>query len=551
MSFIRSPSLRWFVLAALAVVAVAVSGGLALEAWRATERHRAAAEGALRDHAMFAALAFRERVIGRAWVAVDAIFRPVGHARMAPSTDTLPPLDLLRRAAEDVERCGQCGPDLRPRYYFRLILADTSLEVDGRPLSAERRANLLAGVNHPRVREWREWDYTSIVDTVGPETELVYLSARRGSDGRPVVVYGFAVELERVAATMLRPALAGFPLLPVPHLADLPNDSLLSVTMIQPDGPRALDLSPRRHPDDYSSRIHASRLLGGWSIRVALDPRTAPRLLLGGLPSSRTPLLAAMVSITAVLIASTIFAAWRALELARLRAEFVASVSHELRTPLAQILLFGESLTLGRMQARRDVRAAGRVIVGEARRLLQLVDNVLLFGRAARTSPVSATPEPLAPLLREVVTAFSPVASAAESHLLSVRLDEVTARIDRSAIRQVVLNLLDNAIKYGPRGQTVSLGLALAGGRARLWVEDEGPGIPPADRARVWRPFVRLSRDIDGQTAGSGIGLSLVRDIVSCHRGSAWIESTPAGGTRVVVELPDARAIQPEPTCAS
>jgi signal transduction histidine kinase len=106
----------------------------------------------------------------------------------------------------------------------------------------------------------------------------------------------------------------------------------------------------------------------------------------------------------------------------------------------------------------------------------------------------------------------------------------------------VLLNLLDNAVKYGPRGQTISLGLALADGRARLWVEDEGPGIPPGDRARVWRPFVRLARDVDRQTAGSGIGLSLVREIVTRHRGTARIEGTPAGGTRVVVELPDGQA---------
>jgi signal transduction histidine kinase len=109
-------------------------------------------------------------------------------------------------------------------------------------------------------------------------------------------------------------------------------------------------------------------------------------------------------------------------------------------------------------------------------------------------------------------------------------------------MRQVLLNLLDNAVKYGPRGQTVSLGLALTDGRARLWVEDEGPGIPPSDRARVWRPFVRLARDVDRQTAGSGIGLSLVREIVIRHRGTARFESSPAGGTRVVVELPGARA---------
>ena len=137
-----------------------------------------------------------------------------------------------------------------------------------------------------------------------------------------------------------------------------------------------------------------------------------------------------------------------------------------------------------------------------------------------------------------------------ETRLALVRLDDVAAPVDDAAMRQVLLNLLDNAVKYGPRGQTVSLGLALAEkradgrsvGQARLWVEDEGPGIPPGDRARVWRPFVRLARDIERQAAGSGIGLSVVREIVTRHGGTATIESTPAGGTRVVIEMMGARS---------
>jgi signal transduction histidine kinase len=138
-----------------------------------------------------------------------------------------------------------------------------------------------------------------------------------------------------------------------------------------------------------------------------------------------------------------------------------------------------------------------------------------------------------------------------ESRVVIDRLEELAAPVDGPAIRQVLLNLLDNAVKYGPRGQTVGLGLALAGGRARLWVEDEGPGIPPADRARVWRPFVRLARDVEREVAGSGLGLSLVREIVVGHRGTVAIESTAAGGARVVIELPDAQPIAAEVTCGS
>jgi signal transduction histidine kinase len=370
---------------------------------------------------------------------------------------------------------------------------------------------------------------------------MVFLTETRDSAGRPLAVYGFAVSLDEVAGVLMRPPLEAFPLLPQAPPHRLPNDSLLAVTVMRPDGRTAIELSPRRLPDTYMSSIPGSRFLDNWTIRVRLDPAVAPGLLVGGVPPARTPLLTALVAMAVLLILATAAVAWRALELAELRAEFVASVSHELRTPLAQILLFGESLTLGTMRTRRDVRVAGGIIVGEARRLLRLVDNVLLFGREGRHPGVRMKEEALAPLVRDVVAGFAPVAAAVETRLATVRLDDVAAPVDDEAIRQVLLNLLDNAVKYGPRGQTVSLGLALADGRARLWVEDEGPGIPPGDRARVWRPFVRLARDVDRQAAGSGIGLSLVREIVTRHRGTATIEGTPAGGTRVVVELPEGR----------
>jgi signal transduction histidine kinase len=77
------------------------------------------------------------------------------------------------------------------------------------------------------------------------------------------------------------------------------------------------------------------------------------------------------------------------------------------------------------------------------------------------------------------------------------------------------------------------------GPRVRLWVEDQGPGIPVADRERVWEPYVRLDRDAEGATGGSGIGLAVVRELVTLHGGRTWLEDGRSGtGTRVVIELP-------------
>src|SRR6185312_5447405 len=116
--------------------------------------------------------------------------------------------------------------------------------------------------------------------------------------------------------------------------------------------------------------------------------------------------------------------------------------------------------------------------------------------------------------------------------------DTAAVPLDRDALRQMLLNLLDNAVKYGPPGQTIVVGSEIAGDRARIWVEDEGPGIPHDDRQRVWEPYVRLSREAEASTGGSGIGLSVVRELAALHGGRTRAESSPGGGARIVIELP-------------
>ncbi|HEY6223355.1 MAG TPA: ATP-binding protein, partial [Gemmatimonadales bacterium] len=99
------------------------------------------------------------------------------------------------------------------------------------------------------------------------------------------------------------------------------------------------------------------------------------------------------------------------------------------------------------------------------------------------------------------------------------------------------------AVKYGPDGQTVTVGLdPVRNERTRLWVQDQGPGVPAGDRERVWEQFWRLERDRGSAVAGTGIGLSVVRELATLHRGRVWVESAPGGGARFVLELPAAPA---------
>ena len=146
----------------------------------------------------------------------------------------------------------------------------------------------------------------------------------------------------------------------------------------------------------------------------------------------------------------------------------------------------------------------------------------------------------LAPLVREVLEAFAPLATARQVQVRVSLDDDVVADVDRGAIRQVLINLLDNAVKYGPAGQTIAVGLARRNDErsALIWVEDQGPGIPEAERGKIWEAFHRLDRDANSAVAGSGIGLALVRNLIVAHGGSARAEAGLDGGSRFTVELP-------------
>jgi signal transduction histidine kinase len=115
---------------------------------------------------------------------------------------------------------------------------------------------------------------------------------------------------------------------------------------------------------------------------------------------------------------------------------------------------------------------------------------------------------------------------------------------ERDAVTRILRNLLENAVKYGPAGQTVRLSAVPAGTTVRLAVEDQGPGIPPEDRSRIWRPYQRLERDRNAPVGGSGLGLSVVSELTAAMGGRAYVEDAPGGGARFVIELPQGRPVR-------
>lgn len=270
---------------------------------------------------------------------------------------------------------------------------------------------------------------------------------------------------------------------------------------------------------------------------ASLATGAADRLVIGGLPRSRLPLLAGLLCLVVGLVAVAVHQMRREYELTRLRDAFVSGVSHELRTPLAQIRLFAETLRHGRVRNDDETERSLAIVDEEAARLSYLVDNLLTFNRAGRMGPSVEVGElALAPFVADTVERFAPLVRTRGDRFEVEVPEDLIVSADREALSRVLTNLLDNAVKYGKDGQTIRVGATVADGRARLFVDDEGAGVRGADRGRIWDPFVRGEHRGQGAT-GTGIGLSVVRELTAAMGGSAWAEDAPGGGARFVIEL--------------
>ncbi len=271
--------------------------------------------------------------------------------------------------------------------------------------------------------------------------------------------------------------------------------------------------------------------------------------------------LGLLAAVTAVLGLGGAFA-WRSVrrevEVARLREDFVSNVSHELRTPLAMIRLYAETLAAGRIPTEARRQQYVETIVTESERLSRLVDNVLAFSRSDHGDRAAALrPLDVGALAAGVAERYRPVLAASGVALTvdaAAGLPPVSA--DADALAEALVNLLDNAAKYGVAAATTPAGpdearsgevaLTVRADARRVVVEvaDRGPGLAAADRERVFEPFVRVqapSADGLAHTArGTGLGLALVRRIAEAHGGTATAHARTGGGALFRLTLPAA-----------
>jgi signal transduction histidine kinase len=276
-------------------------------------------------------------------------------------------------------------------------------------------------------------------------------------------------------------------------------------------------------------------------VEVSIAGSLAPSLVAGGLPASRMPVLVILVATSIGLTVAAGDQLRRELALSRLREDFVSSVSHELRTPLAQIRMFAETLRLRRVRTPDEETTSLGIIENEARRMEHLVENLLHFSRAERSvQRVRTAPVNLSALVHEIASEFTPLAERHGSRITLNVQPGITSTADSAALRQALLNLLDNAVKYGARGQMITVGLAMHEQRARLTVDDQGAGVGASEHDAIWERFARGEAARRTGAAGTGVGLAIVRDIVALHGGTSSVEVSPDGGARMVIELPGA-----------
>jgi signal transduction histidine kinase len=278
--------------------------------------------------------------------------------------------------------------------------------------------------------------------------------------------------------------------------------------------------------------------LAPFEITVAVRSSQAAMAVLMPVAHDRLLINGVLVLSTLLVVVFAVGSSRRELLLARARSDFIAGVSHDLRMPLAQILLASETLNLNRDRDAKERSSLTASIVREGRRLANMVDNLLLV---TRTGAVGLEPRiavlGVADLFTEVVESIHLAAADAGQSIETDAPAGMELRGDRNLLRQALVNLVDNAIKYGQSGQRIRLAASIDTAGTRLWVDDEGPGIPPADRERLFEPYERLGRDQTSERTGSGLGLAVVRQIVLAHRGSVTVGENGAG-TRITITLP-------------
>ena len=550
------------------LASLGLTAAAAIDAQRAIRSQRRIAELALKDYSSFAAWSYAQHLRDTLAIVVREALGAVNHGEQKHVSRDVP------RAARMVAylpfdsacmcRRPRAGP--LPDAFFAIKIGSPALDVGPAPtnggwpmtmgMAMEDPRSMPEGLEQPvdaidssrwlvdsltrRIRGLGRVDhgYTLVIGDVDGRPRMIAYTLMPTAWG-DTMVYGArysSAAFARIAAGVLDAS----GLLPVTFTAGRRNRDVVAVRLRDSRGHTLFDSAPRL-VSDVSAHLTVPDPAGNLSLDATIRPEVAGSLIIGGLPKSHLPFLLGLLGLAAALSIVAVTQIRRDGELARLRAEFVSSVSHELRTPVAQIRLYLDTLRLGRASTDAQREWTLEHIDRETTRLTHLVENVLRFSSLGYDVAAPAEPIDVSAEVRRIVQEFEPLAASRRASLAVTTDETPPLRVRSESLRHIVINLLDNAVKYGPAEQTIRVSVSYENYAIAIAVDDQGPGIAVADRERVWRPFTRGDGARD--KGGSGIGLTIVREVARAYSGSARVETAPSGGARFVVTLPIAPAL--------
>jgi signal transduction histidine kinase len=525
----------------------------AYQVYNAVCAQESAAQRALLSHARFAAWTFTREANAELERTARRILGPTVSLAAGHAEATAPSL-LVAEGIRAARRCACVAvPDVRFTFSVDLARRDVVVGAVGDEIPETPTGNIEQSV----IRTVREGQTAGAV--VGDPIiarlpsdgtiAIAYMLAGRSGDqpgAEPRTAYGYAFDVASAGRAVFPTVLAARTLLPPTASTAIPVDSALTLSVTGSDQ-RVIYRSASTRSLRPAATLGMTGAFDGFTVRVAMRPAFASQVAVGNWTWNRSQFTLGLITLSAGLVIVSLLQLHRERQLARVKSELVSGVSHELRTPLAQIRMFAEMLRLGWVRSDDERQRSVAIIDQEARRLAHLVENILQFSRAERSTPrLSLDALELTTLVDEVVDSFAPLAGARGVTVRTSHSGHAVALADRDALRQVLLNLLDNAVKYGPPGQTITAGTrVIDDGRVQVSVDDQGAGIPARDKARIWEPFRRLDRAVEAGISGNGIGLAVVHELVAAQGGTVAVADAKGGGASFVVTLPaanDARA---------
>ncbi|HMG18663.1 MAG TPA: histidine kinase dimerization/phospho-acceptor domain-containing protein, partial [Gemmatimonadales bacterium] len=362
---------RGAVIAVLLVLVFVVAAALAVQAYGNARYHRAQADRVLRDYAALAAARVAQRSATEIYYAVIPPLKAIQHAHEAAPHKALPgPKDLQ---FDPMEREFSLAPYIR--YTFRMDLKSGQLKTSGQAVPwAVHKWMVDTLPAHTRTVYDTSWHMGSVLGQPGGERRYVVYTVLRDSDGALRTALGFEAK-PAALRPLVEQGTQKFPLLPRPLTGGVQYDSMGSVIITDRYGVE-IYRSAVQYSSPFTARDTIGTDMGDLYAQATLRGAVADQLIIGGLPKSRLPLILGLLGLTAVLIGSALVQLRRESQLTRLRSDFISGVSHELRTPLAQIRMFSETLTLGRVRSDEERRRSLAIIDQEARRLTHLVENL-------------------------------------------------------------------------------------------------------------------------------------------------------------------------------